>query len=156
MNLNLTLFGQMITFALFIFFTMRFVWPPMIKALEDRKAKIADGLAAAQRGHKELELAQDRATTQLKEAKEKAGSIVEQASKQGEQIVDKAKESGEIERKRRIEASDAEIAQAGMQLREELRGEVGKLALAAAEKILARKLDDAANDEMLDELIKKI
>ena len=127
MNINMTLIGQSITFAIFVWFCMKFVWPPIVGALEARKKQIADGLAAADRGKHELELAAKRASETLHEAKVKASEIIAQADKRASQIVDEAKNAARVEGERMITAAKAEIEQETHRARETLRGEVAAL-----------------------------
>lgn len=152
MNINLTLFGQMVTFAFFVWFCMKFVWPAIITAMEERQKKIADGLDAADRALRDLELAQNKATDQMKEAKEQAAGIIDQANKRANQIVDEAKEQATTEGNRLKAAAEAEIAQEVNRAKEELRAQVAGLALAGAEKILEASIDDKANRELVEKL----
>lgn len=149
MNLNLTLIGQSIAFAVFVWFCMRFIWPPLLSVLDERKTKIAEGLAAAERGHHEQELAEKRAKEILLEAKEQAKDIVAHANKRADEIVDEAKQDAKSEGERIIVGARAAIDQEMNQAREKLRGEVVSLALAAAEQVLRREVDPAANEEVL-------
>ena len=132
MNINLTLIGQSITFAVFVWFCMKFVWPPIMAALNERKQKIADGLAAAERGAHEQELAQKKATETMHEAKQQAQEIINQAQKRASEIVDEAKEGARAEAERIVTAANAEIEQEVNRAREQLRGQVASLAVAGA------------------------
>jgi len=156
MNINLTLFLQMITFAVFVWFCMKFVWPPIVNALAERKAKIAEGLAAAERGHKEHELGQHRATEMMKEAKSHAADIVSQAQKRATEIIDEAKQDARQEGARLVHAAHAEIDQQVNRAREELREKVAVLAVAAAEKILEKEIDPATHSALVDSFAKQI
>jgi F-type H+-transporting ATPase subunit b len=156
MNINLTLFGQMVSFAVFVWFTMKFIWPPIVKALEDRKKKIAEGLAAAERGHHEQELAQKRATEVMHEAKAQAADIIGMAQKRAAEIVDEAKQDARTEGGRILSAAKAEIEQESNRVKEQLREQMGRLALAAAEKILQKELDAAKHKDILDSVAKQI
>jgi F-type H+-transporting ATPase subunit b len=156
MNINLTLFLQMISFAVFVWFCMKFVWPPIVNALAERRAKIAEGLAAAERGHKEQELGQHRATEMMKEAKFHAAEIVNQAQKRAAEIVDEAKQDARDEGARLVHAAQAEIEQEINRAREELREKVAILAVAAAEKILQKEVDPAAHSSIVDSFAKQI
>ena len=156
MNINATLLGQMITFALFVWFTMKFVWPPMIKALEDRQAKIADGLAAGERGHKELELAQGRSSEIMKEAKTKAREALEQAEKQAAAMVEDAKQKAMAERKRIMDAAQVEAEQVKQQLKDDVKKEVAALVMVGVEKVLGQSITDAANKDIIDDLAANI
>lgn len=152
MNINLTLFGQLISFLFFIWFCKKFVWTAIIGAMEERQKKIADGLDAADRASRDLELAQEKATEQLKEAKHEAAAIIEQANKRASQIVDEAKQQAKAEGDRLKTAAQAEIDQEVNRAKEELRKKVATLALAGAEKILQANIDENVNRELVDNL----
>ena len=152
MNINLTLFGQMVTFAFFVWFCMKFVWPVIIESMEERQKKIADGLDAADRALRDLELAQNKATDQMKECKQEAAGIVDQAHKSANQIVDEAKAQARTEGDRLKVAAEAEIEQEINRAKEELRTAVAGLALAGAEKVLEASIDDKANRALVDNL----
>lgn len=156
MNINLTLFGQMIAFAVFVWFTMKFVWPPIMKAIEERKAKIADGLAAAERGKHEQQLAQQRATERLQEAKQQAAEIVARAEKRAAEIVEESKGTARTEGERLIEAARAEIEQETNKAREQLRQNVAQLAVAGAERILRREINADAHKDIVADLAQRI
>ncbi len=152
MNINLTLIGQMITFVIFVWFTKKFVWTPIIAALEERKAKIADGLASAEKGKHELELAENRVIETLREGKEKAQGFVTQAQKRSDEIIDEAKEAARAEGERILAAAAAQADQEMNEARETLRNDVGTLAVAGAEQILMREVDASAHKDVLDKL----
>lgn len=156
MNINATLIIQMITFALFVWFTMRFVWPPMMKVLEERKNKIAEGLSAAERGKKELELARFRALQDLKEAKVQAAEIVEKAQKRATLLVDEAKVSAHEEGLRLIQSANAHIAQEVTHAKEVLQKQIASLAILGAEKILGREINMDSHQVLLDKLVEEI
>jgi len=156
MNFNATLIGQSITFLVFVWFCMKYVWPPLMAALEERKAKIADGLAAAERGKKDLELAQGRVSEDLKDAKRQAQDIIAQAQKRGNEIVDEAKDSAREEAERIKHSASSDIEQEINSARESLRKEVSVIALAGAEKILNREVDAEAHGQVLDDLMAQI
>ncbi len=156
MNINLTLFGQMVTFAIFVWFCMKFVWPVIITAMEERQQKIADGLDAADRAMRDLEAAQDKATDQMKEAKQEAAGIVDQANKRASQIVDEAKQQAITEGDRLKVAAEAEIEQEINRAKEELRASVAGLALAGAEKVLEASIDDKANRALVENLASQL
>ncbi len=156
MNINLTLIAQLISFAFFVWFTMKYVWPPRVKAMEDRKAKIADGLAAAERGAHEKELAEQAAKEKLHEAKLQSAEIISRAEKRAAEIIDEAKEKAREEGERILAAARAEIEQEANKAREALRRQVGELAVAGAEKILRREIDASAHQAILDELAEQI
>ena len=156
MNINATLIGQSIAFFLFVWFCMKFVWPPIMAALEERKIKIADGLAAAERGKHEHELAQKRASEVIHEAKEQAANIIAQAQKRANEIVDESKDTARTEGERLITAANTEIEQGVNRAREQLRGQVVTLSVAGAAKVLGREIDDSAHDELLQDLVSQI
>ena len=152
MNMNATLIGQAIWFALFVFFCMKFVWPPISRALDERKQKIAEGLSAADRAERDLELAQEKATANLKESKEKAAEIIDQANRRANQIVEEAKDAARTEGERLFEKAQSEIDQEINRAREELRKEVSALALRGAEQVLGREVNRDAHKQLLDDL----
>jgi F-type H+-transporting ATPase subunit b len=156
MNINATLIGQAIAFLIFIWFCMKYVWPPIIQALDERKKKIADGLAAAERGKHEQELAEKRAQQVIHEAKEHANEIISQAQRRGNEIVDESKDTARIEGDRILNSAKAEIEQEANKAKDELRTQVGSVALAGAAKILGREIDDKAHTDLLDELVSRI
>ncbi|MEZ5523621.1 MAG: F0F1 ATP synthase subunit B [Pseudomonadales bacterium] len=152
MNINATMIGQMLTFVVFVWFCMKFIWPPITSALAERKKKIADGLSAADRAEQDLELAKEKATQQLKEAKQQGAEIIEQANKRATQLVEEAKEQAREEGERLLVAAQAEIEQEFNRAREELRTQVAAVAVAGAEKVLGAKVDAAEHSAMLDKL----
>ncbi|MGD8407940.1 MAG: F0F1 ATP synthase subunit B [Thiohalophilus sp.] len=156
MNINLTLIGQTLTFIVFVWFCMKFVWPPIMNALHERKKKIADGLAAAERGAHEQELAQKKAAEVLHEAKQQAQDIINQAQKRASEIVEESKDTARTEGERIIATAQAEIEQEVNRAREELRGQVATLAVAGAGKILKREIDAKANEDLLKDLVAQI
>ena len=152
MNINLTLIGQMVFFALFVLFCMKYVWPPILAAMAERADKIADGLAAADRASHDLELAQEKAVERLKEAKHEAAGIIDAANKRGNQLVEEAKEAAVVEADRVKASAQAEIEQETNRAREHLRGQVAALSLAGAEKILGAAIDQEAHSELVEKL----
>ncbi len=150
MNINLTLIGQSITFAVFVWFCMKFIWPPIVNALDARRKQIADGLAAADRGKHELELAARRASESLHHAKQKAADIIAQAEKRAAQVIDEAKAAAKEEGDRMILAAKAEITQESHRAREALRGEIAGLVVAGASKVLRREVDAKAHADLLE------
>jgi len=154
MNLNFTLVAQAIVFAAFIWFTARFIWPPMLRAIETRQKTIADGLAAAEQGKRSLETSTRQAEEAIKDARGRAGEIIAQAEKRASQMIDEARNAAKEEGNREKAAAKAEIAQEVTRAREQLRDRVASLAVAGAEKILRREVDARAHGELLD-LIKK-
>jgi len=156
MNINATLIGQAIAFLVFIWFCMKYVWPPIMTALEERTKKIADGLAAAERGRHEQELAEKRAKQVIHEAKEQANEIISQATRRGNEIVDESKDNARIEGDRILVSAKAEIEQEANRAKDELRTQVGTVAMAGAAKILSREIDDKAHTDLLAELVSQI
>lgn len=156
MNPNLTLIGQTITFFIFAWFCMKFVWPLLLNAMKEREEKIAEGLEASERASKDLELAQHKATEQLKEAKAQAVAIVEQANKRAQQIIEEAKQKAIEEGDRQKAAAQAEIEQQINRAKEELRGKVAALAVAGAERILQSSVDQQAHSKMINELTSQL
>lgn len=156
MNINATLFLQTIAMMIFVWFCMKFIWPPLLKAMDERREKIADGLAASDRAEKALKEANVEAEQQIAAARDKAGEIVEQANQRHSQILDQAKEDATGERQRQVAAAEAEISQAANQAREELRNAVATLAVAGAAKILEKEVDEQQHRELLDKLIAEL
>ena len=152
MNINLTLIGQMIAFICFVVFCMKYVWPPIIAAMQERAEKIADGLAAADRASHDLELAQEKAVERLKEAKVEASGIIDAANKRAGQIVEDAKDVAVVESDRVKVSAQAEIEQEINRAREQLRGQVASLALSGAEKVLGSAIDQEAHAALVDQL----
>ena len=156
MDIGMTLLGQMISFAILIWFTAKFIWPPLMAAIEERQAKIADGLAAADRSKKDLAQAEERVNEVLREARTKANEIIAQAEARKIQIVDAAKDEAIAEGNRQKAAALAEIASAASRAREDLRKQVSLLAVAGAEKLIRREIDSNAHKALLDELAAEI
>lgn len=156
MNINATLLGQMITFLLFVLFTKKYVWPPLTVALRTRQEKIAEGLAAAERGHKDLALAQEKAVVQIRTSKEDAAKIVEMARKQGVQILEQAKLDAVAQGNKVKLKVEADIEQMYAKAQERLRESAARMAILGAQKVLSQKCDEAANQELLDSLVKEL
>ena len=152
MNFNATLIGQSITFIVFVWFCMKFVWPPIMNALETRKKQIADGLAAADRGKHELELAARKAGDNMRDAKAQAAEVIAQAEKRAAQIIEEAKVAAKEEGDRQLAAAQANIAQETNRARESLREQVAGLAVAGAEKILRREVNAQTHADLLGQL----
>ncbi|MBM3350273.1 MAG: F0F1 ATP synthase subunit B [Betaproteobacteria bacterium] len=152
MNINFTLIAQAIAFAVLIWFTVKFVWPPLLKAIETRQKEIADGLAAAADGRNSLEAAAKKSEVTLTEAKQKASEIIAQAEKRGTQIIEEAKGNAKVEGDRIIAGAKAEIEQEVNRAKEGLRAQVSTLAIAGAEKILRKEIDAKAHSELLAKL----
>lgn len=156
MNINLTLFAQMIAFFFFVWFCMRFVWPPIVTAMAARQAQIAEGLETAQRATKDFELAQKRATDELKKAREEAAQIIEQARQRSNQMIEQAKRDAREEGERLKQAASSDVEQEMRRARESLRSEVSALAVLGAERILESSVDAKAHSEMLDRLVEEL
>ncbi|MDX2458384.1 MAG: F0F1 ATP synthase subunit B [Gammaproteobacteria bacterium] len=156
MNMNATIIGQAIAFFLFVVFCMKYVWPPILHALSERKAKIADGLAAAEHGKREQELAEERAKKLLRKAKEQAAEIIGRADKRASEIVEEARDDAKTEGARLMTVAQSEIDQEVNRVKEDLRGQVVSIALAGAGKILAREVDENAHAELLNKLAAEI
>ena len=156
MNINLTLFAQAITFAAFIWFTVKFIWPFMLRAIETRQKTIADGLAAAEQGRKSLEVSTRQADEEIKKARERATEIVSQAEKRVSQMIGEAKSAAKEEGNREKAAAKAEIEQEVSRAREHLRDRVASLAIAGAEKILRREVDSRAHGELLESIKRQL
>jgi F-type H+-transporting ATPase subunit b len=156
MNINATLILQSIAMMIFVWFCMKFIWPPLLKAMDERREKIAEGLAASDLAEKELEKAKIEVDEQIREARDKAGEIVDQANQRHTQILDQAKDDATAERGRQVTAAEAEIVQAANQAREELRSSVASLAVLGASQILEKEVDENTHRELLDKLITEI
>ena len=156
MNINLTMIGQAISFAIFVWFCVKYVWPPIIKALEERETRIADGLAAAEKGQRDLENAGEKVEEILQEGRDKAQEYVTQSQKRGEDLVEQAKQAAVEEGDRLLVAARGRIEQERNEARESLRNEVALLALSGAEQILMREVDAKAHREVLDKLTAEI
>ncbi|MBU2978426.1 F0F1 ATP synthase subunit B [Alteromonas sp. C1M14] len=156
MNINATLLGQLIAFIVFVWFCMKYVWPPLLAAIEDRQKKIADGLEASVRAEKDLELAQEKATEQLKDAKAQAAEIIEQAKKRANQLVEDETQKGQAEREKIIAQGYTEIEAERNRAKEELRAQVAALAVAGAEQILQREIDANAQNDIVEKLVAEL
>jgi F-type H+-transporting ATPase subunit b len=155
-NINATLFAQMIVFAILIWVTMKWIWPPLMAAIEERQHKIAEGLAAADRSKRDLAQAEEKVNDVLREARAKASEIINQAEVRRAQIIDLAKEEAIEEGNRQKAAAQAEIVSATTRAREDLRKQVSTLAVAGAEKLIRREIDASAHRALLDELAAEI
>lgn len=149
MNLNATLIAQLVVFFILAWFTMQFVWPPIVKALDERAKKIADGLAAAERGKQDLELATKRSTEALREGKEKAAELIGNAEKRAAQLIEEAKVNAKAEADRIVAGAKAEIDQEAVRAKEQLREQVASLVVSGAEKILRREINTQAHADIL-------
>ena len=155
MNINLTLIGQMVAFLVFVAFCMRYVWPPIMAAMEERQQKIADGLAAADRASHDLELAQKEAVDRLAEAKKEAAGIVDSANKRAATVIDEAKAAAVVEADRVKELANAEVEREKAQAKEQLMAQVSALAIAGAEKVLAAEIDADKHADLLKQLVEE-
>jgi F-type H+-transporting ATPase subunit b len=153
MDINVTLIGQMLTFVVFVWFTMKFVWPPITKAMNNREKKIADGLAAGERGEHDLELARHKSVEIIQAAKVEAARVLDQANQRGDTIVEEAKEQGQAERRRLIVHAEQEIEQQTNQAKRELQQQIANLALSMAEKIVQRDIDQNLHRQWIDQAI---
>lgn len=156
MNLNATILGQAIAFVLFVLFCMKYVWPPIMAAIEKRQKEIANGLSSAERAKKNLDLAKADATERLRKAKAEAQIIIEQANKQRVQMIEEAKVEAEAERNKIVAQAQIEIDAERKRVREELRKQVAMLAISGAEKIIERSVDVAANSDIVDKLVNEL
>ncbi len=152
MNINMTLIGQTIAFAIFVWFCTKYVWPPISNALHERQKRIADGLDAASRATRDLELAQERANETLRESKEQASQILEQANKRSSQMIEEARDQARSEGERIVAGARAEIDQEVQRAKEELRAQVSHLAVSGAERVLEASVDEKAHRKLLDKL----
>jgi F-type H+-transporting ATPase subunit b len=156
MNFNLTLITQALVFAAFIWFTVKFVWPPLLRAIETRQKTIADGLAAAEQGRKALEVSTKQADESISQARGRAAEVITQAEKRAAQMIEEARNAAKEEGNREKAAAKAEIEQQVTRAREQLRDQVASLAVAGAEKILRREVDAKAHGELLDSIKKQL
>ena len=156
MEINATIIGQLLTFAILVWFTMKYVWPPITKAMVEREKKIASGLEAADRSKRELENAEHKALSIIRDAKQEAAHLMEQAHKRSAQVVEDAKETARQEGQRIIEHAKNEIAREVSQAKEVLRQQLASLAVAGAEKIIQRNLDASVQADLLNELVAEI
>ncbi len=156
MNINATLLGQILVFAALVWFTMKFIWPKVIDAIDQRNKEIADGLEAAARGRSELDAAQERIDKLMSGARSRASEIIDQANGRAARIVEEARGEGELERQRLVAAAHSEIERQTTRARDELREQVALLAIAGAEKILQREIDGRAHGEMLERFASRI
>ena len=156
MTINVTLIGQMIAFAIFIWFTMKYVWPPISTAMAERQQKIADGLAAAEKGARALQDAEAEVEAELQKAREEAREIVASANRQATSLIEEAREQATVEAQRVRASAENEVAQQVAQARVALKAEVAALAVSGAEKILRREVDSKAHADLLNELAAEI
>jgi F-type H+-transporting ATPase subunit b len=155
-NFNATLFGQLFTFAIFVWFTMKFVWPMLLSQMEEREKRIADGLAAAEQGQKDFAEAQEKSSAEINKGKEQAANIISQAQKRHDEIVEEAKDDAKAEAARIKESALSEIEQEKEKARQELRSQVAALAVSGAEQILMREVDQNAHNEVLAKISQQL
>ena len=156
MDFNLTLIGQSIAMIVFVWFCMKFIWPPLIEAIETRQKEIADGLAAAERGQNSLSDAQSQVDRIVAEARDRARGIVDQANTRANGIVEEARAEGVAARQREVDAGHAQIELDKSRARDELRNQVAAIAVAGAERVLAREIDASAHRDLLDQLASEL
>lgn len=156
MDINATIIGQFITFAILVWFTMKYIWPPITKAMHDREKKIAGGLEAAERSKRELEMAEHKSSGIIREAKQQASQIIEQANLHSAQLVEEAKSQAKQEGHRIVEMAQDDIEREITQAREALKAKLATLAIAGAEKIIQRNLDASGHDDLLNQLAAEI
>ena len=156
MDLNATIIGQSIAMIIFVWFCMKFVWPALTSMIEERQAQIAEGLAAAEKGARSLEIAEVEKTQVLDEARGQAREILDQANTRATGIVDEARTAADQERERILTAASAEVEQEVNRAREQLRGQVASIAVAGAEQIIGREIDAATHEDLLGKLATEI
>ncbi len=156
MNFNATLIGEMLSFAILIWFCVHFIWPHLNKAIEERQIKIADGLSAAERAHAELKSADVKVAAEIKLARQQATEIIDKAQQQANQIIDKARAEAVVEINRLKAVAQDDIANMAQRARDQLREHVGALAVQGASKIVQREIDPAAHKALLDQLAAEI
>lgn len=156
MNFNATLLGQLVTFGIFVWFTMKFVWPLLLKQMQERETRIADGLAAAEQGQKDFAEAQQKSIDEVSKGKDQAAVIISQAQKRGDEIVEEARVTAKKEGERIKESALSEIEQEKEKARQELRDQVAALAIAGAEQILMREVDHNAHNEVLAKISQQL
>ncbi len=156
MNINVTLLGEMITFAVLVWVTMKYIWPPIMKVMQEREKTIAAGLEAADRGKKSLELAEKKSKSQLREAKVEATNIVERGNQRAAQMIEEAKAKALEEGKRLLHLAKSDITTEMENARQQLRQQTASLVIDAAEKVLRRNIDAKANAKLIDQVIKEI
>lgn len=156
MNINATIFGQFIVFTVLVWFTMRYVWPPITKTIHDREKKIAAGLEAAERSKRELEMAEHKALSILREAKLQASQIIEQANLHSAQLIEEAKGHAKEESQRIVHSAQGEIDREVTQAKQALKSQLAKLAISGAEKIINRNLDASIHNDLLNDLAAEI
>lgn len=152
MNFNLTFIGQIIAFAIFVWFCAKFVWPPLIAAIDERQKKISDGLLDADRAERDLEMAQEKAAKILREARQEASTLVDAANSRGNKIIEEAKGQARTEADRIKQAAQAEVEQEVDRAKEKLRGQLAGLVIVGAEKVLESSVNESTHKDMIDKL----
>ena len=153
MTINATLIAQMLVFLILIWFTMKYIWPPLMTAMDERAKRISEGLSAAEKARKDLADADARVADEIRKARVEAAAIIDKAHQQANQIVDKARQDAIVEATRQKATAAADIESMAHRAREELRGQVASLAVSGAEKILKREIDANAHKALLDQLV---
>ena len=156
MDINITLLGEMLTFAVLVWVTMKFIWPPMLNALNERQKKIADGLEAGERGRRELELTQSRIGKQLREVKTQAAAIMEQANQRASTLVEDAKHAGQLEGERMLKLARDAVQHEIQVAKRDLQKQVARLAVVGTERILEREVDAKTDQKLLDDLLEEL
>jgi F-type H+-transporting ATPase subunit b len=156
MDINATLFGQMLTFAILVWFTMKYVWPPITKTIHDREKKIAAGLEAAERSKQELQMTEHKIISIIRDAKQEAQRIIDQANLNAAKVIEEAKDVSRIEGARIIEQAQGEITREIAKAKETLRGQLATLVVAGVEKVIERELNQNTHDELLNALVAEI
>lgn len=156
MHINATLLAEVIVFAIFVWFAMKFVWPPITQAMGDREKRIADGLASAERGEHELELAKKKASSIITEGRQEAATVIEQANRRSNEMIEEAKETAKEEAERVHAQERAQLEHEVNQARAEMRRQLTELSITAASRILEREIDPKAHEAMLEELARQI
>ncbi len=156
MDINLTLIGQAIAFIVFVYFCMKYIWPPIMQALEERQQSVADGIAASDKAHKDLAAASEKSEAIVEEARARALGIVDQANQRANQVMAEAKSDAVTEGKRLVEAARSEIEQESNKAKDSLRGEIASIAIAGASKLLGREVDEKTHADLLDKLVAEL
>ena len=156
MSLNLTLLGQAIAFAIFVGFCMKYVWPPIIAALQERQRRIDDGLAAGERGRAELDSAQEQSQKLLAKSKAEASKLINNAEQRAAKIIEEAKQQAQVERERIIESAQEDIDQSVVRVKDELRGQLAALVVAGVTQLTSVEVRAGKHDDMLSELVERL
>ena len=156
MNINLTLIGQAISFAIFVWFCMKYVWPPITSALEKRKKTIADGLAAAEKGQQSLENAKVEIDKLLLGGKDEAKNIISMAEKRADDIVDEANQKAAQESLNKIKIAEQEIEQLANKVKSDLKNDLSALVIEGTQSTLKKEVDKKAHDQIIEDLIRRI